>query len=212
MKHLLYGCALYAVLTCSAYAVPLVTFGQTAQVNDVTLTDTGGLSTVISAVDVGISITQIFGGGTPLAFFDLNAHSVGPATPLGAGAQQNYAGSFSITSLAGGGGTNFLSGTFTDIAIGLNQILLVGSSDPPDTIVFTSDVIPASELNAPRGIALSLTNFSPPLTIDGSTIASGTAIISGDFNASAIPEPMSLGAIGIGMAALGYIRNRKRIA
>ena len=178
-----------------------------------TIADTGGLSTTLTATNIPSGITALFGGGTPAAFFDLDAHSVGAATPLGAGFQQNFAGTFSITSGMGQAGINYLSGSFTDLAFGVNTILLVGSSDPPDHIVFTSDVIPASELGAPRGVAFSLSNFDPPVGLDGTTLSSGTASITGTFDSTPCGcalEPITLAVLGVGMTGLGVIRRQRR--
>ena len=211
MKHLfLAGVAVLALTAPSAHADEILAFGQNGTVNTVTIADTGGLSTTLTATNIPSGITALFGGGTPAAFFDLSAHSVGVATPLGAGFQQNFAGTFSLTQLAGGGGINYLSGSFTDLAFGVNTILLVGSSDPPDHITFTSDVIPAAELGTPRGVAFSLSNFNPPVGIDGTTLSSGTASITGTFDSAPIPEPITLAVIGSGIAGLGFVRRQRR--
>jgi PEP-CTERM motif len=213
-QALLAGTILAALILPSvAHADEILAFGQNGTTNTVSIIDNAGISTTLSASNIPSAITALFGGGTPAAFFDLSAHSVGAATPLGSGFQQNFAGTFSLTSLAGGLGTNFLSGSFTDLAFGVNTILLVGSSDPPDHIVFTSDVIPGSELGAPRGVAFSLSNFNPPVSLDGTTLASGTASITGTFDSTpaGVPEPITLAVLGAGMAGLGYVRRRRAV-
>ena len=199
-----------SALSGTANADEILAFGQNGTTNTVTIADTGGLSTTLTASNIPSGITALFGGGTPAAFFDLNAHSVGAATPLGAGFQQNFAGTFSITSLMGGGGINYLSGSFTDLAFGVNTILLVGSRDPPDHLTVTSDVIPAAELGTPRGVAFSLSNFNPPVALDGTTLASGTASITGTFDSAPVPEPITLAVIGSGIAGLGFVRRQRR--
>ena len=216
MKNLLLGSCLAVgllALAPGAQADEILAFGQVGTLNSVTATATGGTSTTLVATNVASNITALFGGGTPSAFFDLNAHSIGAASTLGNGFQQNFAGTFSLTSLAGGAGINYLSGMFTDLAFGINTILLVGSSDPPDAITFTSSVIPAAELGQPRGIALSLSNFNPSVGLDGTTLSSGTASITGTFDsaAAAVPEPFSMAMIGTGMIGLGMVKRRRSV-
>ena len=216
MKRALLAGTFLALSALSGTANPdeILAFGQNGTTNTATIASPGGLSTTLTASNIPSGITALFGGGAPAAgFFDLNAHSVGAAaTPLGAGFQQNFAGTFSITSLMGGGGINYLSGSFTDLAFGVNTILLVGSSDPPDHIVFTSDVIPASELGTPRGRSTSRSaNFNPPnVNITGTTLSSGTASITGTFDSAPIPEPITLAVLGVGMAGLGFVHRQRR--
>jgi hypothetical protein len=215
MKRYLLAAGMAALLIAplEAQADQILAFGQTSQTNDVTLTaNGGGTQTTLVATDAPINITQIFGGGTPAAFLDINATSVGAATPLGAGFQQHFNGTFSLTSLAGDMGTNYLSGSFQDLAFGVNTVLIVGSSNPPDVITLTSDVIAAGELGLPQGVAFSMSNFTPPVSLDGTTLASGTASVTGTFDATPVPEPISLGIIGIGIAGLGYVRRARRTA
>ena len=91
-----------SALSGTANADEIQAFGQNGTVYTGTIAATGGVCTTLVAANIPSGITALFGGGTPAAFFDLNAHSVGAATPLGMGFQQNFAGTFSITSLAHG--------------------------------------------------------------------------------------------------------------
>jgi hypothetical protein len=209
-RTLLAGAALGALLLVPlvAQADEIVTFAQTSQSNDVTITASGGTSTTLSAVNIPVGISELFGGAPETANFSLSATSVGAATMLGADIVQHFNGSFSLLV----GAVNVLSATFTDLAIGAGAGLGVQSEDPPDTITFTSAVIPASEFGLPSAISLALTNVLPSLFIDGTTLGSGTASISGDVSATplATPEPATLAVLGVAMAGLGYARRQRR--
>ena len=54
--------------------------------------------------------------------------------------------------------------------------------------------------NEPRSLALSFTAVSPVIHLDGTTLGSGTASVSGDFSAtvSAVPEPSTVVLAGMG--------------
>ena len=115
-------------------------------------------------------MTQLLGAGVvpANAFFDLNIHSVDAAVPIGKGASQHYSGTFSIFSGIGKSGTDFLSGSFDDILLGVGPSGVLAAGDPPDSITFTSGVI--SELAAPSAIALSFANITPSFAILGTSV------------------------------------------
>lgn len=101
------------------------------------------------------------------AFYNFTATSVGAAgsTPV---PNQIFSGSFEITSGANATGTNYLSGTFTDITLANDTSAILSASAPPNTVSFTSDVI--TVLGLPRAISLSFSNVSPGVTgLDNTT-------------------------------------------
>jgi hypothetical protein len=195
----------------AAYAVPIIQFAQTSGSNTITATANGSdTATTISGSNIAVDVTQCLCGILGSEFFNINATSVDAAVPVGTGALQHYSGTFSITSAAGGGGTNLLSGSFTDAALGVGQALTLAIGAPPDTLNLTSSVIPASQLVNPSALTFGLTNVSPPITIAGSTINSFTATVAGNASSNAVPasEPAGLAIIGLGIILLGAIKYR----
>jgi hypothetical protein len=194
----------------SADATVILSFGQNGNVNTITGTNNGAGVTTIAGSNIAVTITQIDAGvATPIAaFLTLSATSTGAASTDGSGQiTQHYMGSFSIVN----GGTNYLSGTFTDFVAGQGTGLTL-SSATPDAVTFTSNVIAASELNLPRAIALGLANVSPAVSVVAGSISSFTSSISGTFSATptAVPEPISLLLMGAGLAAVGIRARRQK--
>ena len=190
----------------AANAAVILTFGQTEGTPVTATANAAGTQTTITAVNAPVDITEILGGSPVAALFDLNITSVDAAAPLGGGGEQHYAGSFSLFS----GGTNYLSGSFTDIVLGVGPSGVLAAGSPPDTITLTSDVI--TDLLPPSAISLSFAGLTPAFSIDGATIGSFTSSVSGTFSASpaaAVPEPASLAALGA--ALFGLIALRRKV-
>ena len=196
--------------TSLANAVVILTFGQSASNQAIVATENGAqTATTLSAVDVPIGITQIENGVPTSAFFDMSASSVGAATPILGGTAQKFSGSFSINSLANNTGTNYLSGTFTDVTFGTGPGGALSVGAPPDSLAYTSSVI--TTLNLPAGIGLGFANVLPGFTQVGNSIGSFTSSVSGTFSANVVEayEPGSLALMGVGLLGLTFVARRR---
>jgi PEP-CTERM motif len=202
-----------ALAISSAQAGTILVFGQKGTSDNFTATNNGstGLAggTTLSAVDIGVTITGIdnavpLSASYPDAFFNLSATSVSNAALDGSGRiTEEFTGWFSITSLSGGGGTNYLSGTFSDAVFGSGTGLTMTASGPSGVPTFTSAVI--GELAQSRAISLSFANVTPAAAVTAEmTLGAFTSSVSGNF--SATPEPASLVLLGMGVTALFAVR------
>jgi hypothetical protein len=207
------ACATGFGLGSAAYAATtIITFGQTGSGN--TVTGTGGVgSTTIDITDALANITQILGGSAVNGVFvDLAATSIDAATGIGPAVLQHYSGTFCIASGAGCTGTDYLSGSFTDAALGVGGQLSIVVGSPPDPLTLTSDVIPADALGAPSALGFTFTNVTPAINIANGTIASFGASFSGNASASGVPEPSTWAMLALGFAGLGFAGLRRRKA
>lgn len=210
-------------LASNAYALPILSFGQTATVNTVVGTWSAN-TTTIAATNALVTISQIDGApATPInAYLNFSFGSTSRATISGTSITENFSGNFSITSGRNDTGTNYLSGTLVDVAFGSNAAFNLNASTPPaGNVSFTSTVIPASDLGVERGAGFSFANVFPLLSIHGTSIDSFTSSVSGTFSANVgatpsptpspapIAEPASMAMLGMGLVGLGAVRRRK---
>ena len=211
------GAAIIGALAAApAHATPILVFGEAGIGTPVTGTATGS-STTIGTTDALINISGIdapLGNNIP-AYLTFSTTSTDLAT-VGTNGNviQNYSGTFSIYSGMGRTGTDYLSGTFTDLFQAVNDsATLLASTPPASAVTFTSSVIPASALGVDRAVSLSFVSVTPGITSPTATdtIPSFTAAISGNFSANPVlvPEPVSLTLLGAGLVAIGFVRRKR---
>lgn len=206
-----------ALMLSPAHAGTILVFGQNSLSNDFTATTTGSTGaaggTTLSADNVAVTITGIANvvplpGSYPEAFLNLGATSSSNAVVNGSGQiVQDFSGWFSITSLANGGGTDYLSGTFHDAVFGSGTGLGLTASGPSGVPTLTSDVI--ANLAQMRAISLSFTDLTPVASITANqTLGAFSSNVSGSF--SAAPEPASVILLAVGAAGLWIFGSRFR--
>jgi hypothetical protein len=201
-----------AVFAVPANAVLIASFSQNPSLTPtVTATDNGS-QTFIAISNASTTVST--GAFTGTTFLSLSASSIDPVTAIGPALLQHYNGTFCFTSAVSCGGTNYLSGLFTDAAFGAagGPGLIVNVNSPPDTLTLTSDVIPSNELQPPSTFNITFADLNPVLHVSGTTIAGFTADFAGNVSASTVstPEPTSMFVLGTALVGLGFVGMRKR--
>lgn len=213
MRKLLLASAVFVLAATSAHAALIASFSQNPSVTPTVTATDNGTTTNIQVNSQSTSITAGNGSILGNAFFSLNATSFDAATTVLTAVIQHYAGTFCFSSAASCGGTNLLSGTFSDAAFGGlgGPGLNVNVNNPPDILSLVSDVIPASQLAAPNTFGLTFANLSPLLAINGTTIQGFSADYSGTISSSAAPvaEPATIGILGMGVLGLAAFARRR---
>lgn len=212
-KYLLASVALFGLAAGSANAALIAAFAQNPSATPTVTATDNGTTTNIVVSSASTNITAGAEGSIPNAFFSLNATSIDPVLQIGALIIQHYSGNFCFSSLAACGGTNLLSGVFSDAAFGQGggPGLVVNVNNPPDTLTLSSGVLPANVLSPPSTFNLTFADLLPLLHVDGTTIAAFTGNFSGTISSS-VPasEPAALAVLGLGLVGLGMVKYRKR--
>jgi len=195
-----------------ANATVILTFGQSVDNPTVTaINNAGDTTTSIIGTDIPVIISQYAGGDAPInAFLNFDIESTGVATLLLGQLLQPFGGSFSFTSLNGDSGTNYLSSDFTDFVFGINggSSLTLNASEPPGSVVFSSDILNVGQLALPRALSFAFADVTGPGEIVGSTLRGFTSSVSGTVSSEppSVPEPSGLSLLGVGLAALSLLK------
>jgi hypothetical protein len=194
---------------------------STADDKTITVAANGSISIVGTDIPVVITILGGVTGSIP-AVENITANSDGPASynPTTGAISQPISGTVSFTAP----GFDYLTANFSNVTMvdtnnltGTNKLAVAGltAAQPPQLLALSSTVLPASMLNPPVAMSLSLT-LTKAFTWDAKTgsITPGTykAGETGIFQQLvAIPEPSSFLIAGIGgLGLIGYgLRRRK---
>ncbi|MFL5296277.1 MAG: PEPxxWA-CTERM sorting domain-containing protein [Phenylobacterium sp.] len=220
LKTLLAGATAALALAAASSAGAITTFATYTQVDPSlkpftwTATTSGGGTLTASNVAVTLNIA---GFGTQSALFNFTGTipNGNPAVIDGGGTsliETGLNGSFSFFN----GATNLLSGSFT------NGLLSVegtsgnarASTVTGDSITYTSSLVPAATLGAPRDFSFALTGATPSASqTTGGAIGSFVATGSGNFSATPVarvPEPASWALMIVGFGGMGAALRRRR--
>ena len=177
------GLASFVAMAASASAAPvtILSFTQTTGGTPVTAV-TNGANTVTTITGTNIATAgpvENAGFVNPM-YLNFSFTSTGAASTSGPDTQQNFSGTFSFYGGPGLTGTNYLTGSFTDLALGTSggTSLTLSASTPTDTINFSSSVITTLDLQ--RSLSFSFTSQAPPRrTETGSVWRISTSTVKG---------------------------------
>lgn len=189
-----------------------------------------GSTTKIVGTNIQVTIGTLHDSAVNLSgFLNFTLTSVGQATLAGGMVSQEFTGSFTVSSLVGGGGTNYLTGTGLDgilsgsntgatshtqtFAFNLSGNPTFTSTDPTLAALFAS-----SPLETNYGNIKFTVNALPPGGFYNSTVKSYKSFTGnttqGTFNTdvTVVPEPSSIALMGLGVIGLALAARRKRAA
>lgn len=199
-----------------ASATTILQFNQITFNDPFTINGSGS----ITAVNVPVSVTfnpsfciVVGCNGLMNGLYIMNFTAMSTsAASLNAGViRQNQTGSISfvqpITLV------NLFTVNFTDEMLGSagGSNPTLNASEPPDSFTGTSDVFDPSKLGIPRGLALSFSDWTPGLGLNGTELAAATADATGTFNVTSVPESGSILLLSFGLITLSayrFIRTR----
>jgi hypothetical protein len=209
-------CAALLLLTSSTEAGTVLQFAQVNASDDVTATQSGGVTTLSTANNVDGALVSIpvvvsnFNGAPfpPAPVFEtfVGVTSTGTATSAGGTISQLFSGVIMFTSGTGGTGTDFLTATFTNAVFsGSANAASLNVSAP--NLTFASDL---ATFGAVTGMSLSFSGITPALGITGNSVASFTAQNSGTFSATNVPEPgtLCLASVALVCGTLAFGRKK----
>lgn len=208
------ACLAWLGMASSASAANIVQFAQEDPSATLVTAVSGGGVTTLSTPSGGIPVFIGF-GNLPPTLPGFETFTVGLTSGTNSASQtgttinqDGYFGTIVLSSLAGGGGTNILTTTFTGGVLsgtaGGNQASL-GATQPPFSVSYTSDIPQIQALIGNiNNFTLGFSDLSSPLTLNGSVISGFSAANVGTFASSVIPEPSSVVMASISaLAGLG---------